>query len=181
MLFDLPLSELPRLHHPQGLLCPLVTLTDLGLAKRIPKPPESPLLTHFCGSTDYAAPELLLQQPYDGRSTDMWALGVLLYALVEGRLPFDPPPNAKRGGNVKHRIARVDWMWIEYGDRDGEWVPDKAPELEGARVTVENLLKKASRGRWSDEQTAKHAWVNAGISTADRILVPGSVSTAKAS
>ncbi|KAK0948739.1 hypothetical protein LTR91_027006, partial [Friedmanniomyces endolithicus] len=71
---------------------PVITLTDLGLSRRIPEPPESPLLTTRCGSEDYAAPEILLGQAYDGRQTDGWALGVLLYALMEGRLPFDAPP-----------------------------------------------------------------------------------------
>lgn len=170
-MFDLPLSELPRLKDPQAHRTPLVTLTDLGLAKHIPRPPESPLLTHSCGSTDYAAPEILLHQPYDGRSTDMWALGVLLYALVEGRLPFDPPPNSRRAGNVKHRIARCDWMWIEHGDVNGEWVEEKCPELGGARTVVESLLKKAGRGRWSDEEAFQNEWVQRGITTPGRILV----------
>ena len=148
---------------PQSNPYPLLTLTDLGLCKRIPRPPQSPMLEYACGSVDYAAPELLMQQPYDGRSTDMWALGVLLYAMMEGRLPFDLRPRQRRGGNVKHRIARCDWMWCEYGDEYGEWMESKGKGLEGAREVVEGLLKKVGRGRWHEEKVAKHTWVREGV------------------
>lgn len=146
---------------------PLVTLTDLGLSRRIPPPPESPLLTTRCGSEDYAAPEILLGQPYDGRQTDAWALGVLLYALIEGRLPFDPPPG-KQGrsrGRTAHRVARCEWGWWRFGDEDGEW-DDSKTEGEAwlpARRVVEGLLKKVSRGRISVDEIAQMEWTKTGI------------------
>lgn len=146
---------------------PLVTLGDLGLSRRIPPPPASPLLATRCGSEDYAAPEILLSQPYDGRATDAWALGVLLYALMEGRLPFDAPPNQKtsmRGrSRAAHRIARCDWMWCQFGDEDGEWDPKLGAGWEGARECVEGLLKKVSRGRLSVPQLKELEYVRKGI------------------
>ena len=176
VLFDQPLTELPNLAHPQAYPRALVTLTDLGLAKRIPRPPESAMLVHNCGSIDYAAPELLLQQPYDGRSTDIWALGVTLYALMEGRLPFDPLPGKRRQGNINHRIARCDWVWVEHGDEDGEWDDSKGKELSGAHEVVEGMLKKVTRGRWNLRQLSEHAWVKEGILTSGRVLLPGTAS-----
>ncbi|KAL9058457.1 MAG: hypothetical protein Q9162_001753 [Coniocarpon cinnabarinum] len=158
VLFDVPIADLPRIGDPLNYPRALITLTDLGLAKRIPKPPESPFLTHNCGSVDYAAPELLLQQPYDGRLVDMWALGVTLYALMEGRLPFDPLPGRRRQANVNHRIARCDWLWVEHGDENGDWVEGKFSDLEGAREVVEGTLKKMNRGRWTQEKAAAHPW-----------------------
>jgi len=129
------------------------------------------LLSHACGSADYAAPELLLGQSYDGRATDAWALGVLLYALLEGRLPFDPlgpGPNGRKragGGSVKHRIARVDWLWVENGDEDGEWKEDtkKGKQLLEASRIVDGCLKKAGRGRWSVQKIGEVDWVRDGI------------------
>ena len=121
-----------------------------------------------CGSEDYAAPELLMGQPYDGRQTDAWALGVLLYAIMEGRLPFDPLPGA-RGDPAKlrartpHRIARVEWSWYKYADEDGEWDSAKGWQLEGAQICVDSLLKRTSRRKPLDE-IAEINWVRDGIS-----------------
>ena len=71
ILLNVPVSSVPFLKNPQSHPYPIATLTDLGLSCRIPAPPESPLLTTRCGSEDYAAPEILLGQPYDGRQTDV--------------------------------------------------------------------------------------------------------------
>ena len=145
----------------------VVTLTDLGLSRRFPEPPESPLLSTRCGSEDYAAPEVLMGQPYDGRQTDAWSLGVLLYALMEGRLPFDTLPGA-RGDPVMlkkrtpHRIARCEWAWYKYGDEDGEWDSEKGRQLDGARMCVEGLLKRNTR-RMALEKVRDMDWVRGGI------------------
>lgn len=163
ILLNIPISSVPLLEKPQSHPYPIATLTDLGLSRRIPAPPESPLLTTRCGSEDYAAPEILLGQPYDGRSTDAWALGVLLYALMEGRLPFDPPPGKAGRTRAAHRIARCDWGWVKFGDEDGEWDAEKGKEWAGARGIVESLLKKVSRGRKSLEDIEKTDWVKQGI------------------
>lgn len=145
----------------------LVTLTDLGLSRRIPPPPESPLLHTRCGSEDYAAPEILMGQPYDGRSTDAWALGVLLYAIIESRLPFDPLPGTrgdpeKLRARTPHRIARCEWSWYRYGDDDGEWDATKGAALDGAQLCVQGLLKRSSR-RLSLDEVAKLEWVAEAI------------------
>ncbi|KAI9837713.1 MAG: hypothetical protein M1819_006646 [Sarea resinae] len=142
---------------------PVVTLTDLGLSRYVPKEPESPLLHTRCGSEDYAAPELLMGQPYDGRATDAWALGVLLYAIMEGRLPFDPLPGQPAGrSRTAHRVARVEWSWYRFADEDGEWDEIKGQELSGARPVVEGLLKRA-RTRLSIDAVAKMPWVKDGV------------------
>ncbi len=109
-------------------------------------------------------------QPYDGRATDAWSLGVLLYALLESRLPFDPHPGMSEGhkqrSKTSHRIARVEWRWFQYagdeGDHEGD--PEKFRErgLEGAMLVTEGLLKRA-RSRWSLEQVATQKWVQGGI------------------
>lgn len=158
------MSTLRELLNPSRHRTALITLTDLGLCRRID--PSNPKLQTRCGSEDYAAPEILLGQEYDGRLTDAWALGVVLYSLMEGRLPFDPPPGKARGrSRAVHRIARCDWMWCQFGDEDGVWDPTKpgASEWEGARYVVEGLLQKVSRGRKSLDEIEKMDWVVGGI------------------
>lgn len=161
-MVNLPLDTLTSVPNWQNYPSPVVTLTDLGLGRYIPRPPESPLLETRCGSEDYAAPELLLGQPYDGRATDAWALGVLLYTLMEQRLPFDQLPGSKRKSPKTHRIARCDWSWQKLAREDGEWDPAKGESLEGARTVVEGLLAR-SRNRWALDKVAETEWVDKGI------------------
>lgn len=163
VLVNLPPADIEAVENPLTHPAPLVTLTDLGLSRRIPQPPESPLLSTRCGSEDYAAPEILLGQPYDGRLTDGWALGVLLYALLEGRLPFDAPPGKPDRSRNTHRIARCDWIWCRFGDEDGDWDATRGKDLEGANLVVEALLKKVRMGRKSLEDVEKLEWVQKGV------------------
>lgn len=167
MLLNIPVRVHADVSDWQRLDRAVVTLTDMGLSRQIPEPPESPLLTTRCGSEDYAAPEILMGQPYDGRQTDAWALGVLLYALMEGRLPFDPIPGARGDPAVlrartPHRIARCEWAWVKYGDEDGEWDNDKGAQMTGARECVDGLLKRNTR-RKALSEIREVDWVQNGI------------------
>jgi 5'-AMP-activated protein kinase catalytic alpha subunit len=63
-----------------------VKILDFGLAARFV---PGQLLYEFCGSPEYAAPEVLQEQPHEGPPIDVWALGVMLFDMVMGRLPFD--------------------------------------------------------------------------------------------
>ena len=167
VLVNLPAQLYHDIDNWQTLDRPVVTLTDLGLSRRIPEPPESALLTTRCGSEDYAAPELLMGQPYDGRQTDAWALGVLLYALMEGRLPFDPLPGARGDpallrARTPHRIARIEWAWYKYGDEDGEWNEEKGRDLMGGRKAVEGLLQR-QRMRFGLDKVQAMGWIKSGI------------------
>ncbi|KXS17798.1 Pkinase-domain-containing protein, partial [Gonapodya prolifera JEL478] len=81
-----------------------VKLIDFGLANLYD--PDS-LLRTFCGSLYFAAPELLCAKPYVGPEVDIWSLGVVLYVLVCGKVPFDDPDMAKlhskiRAGDIEY-------------------------------------------------------------------------------
>jgi protein-serine/threonine kinase len=82
---------------------------------------------------------------------------------MEGRLPFDPPPGKPARSRPTHRIARCDWEWSKFGDRDGEWDVEKGKGWEGARLCVEALLKKVTRGRKNLKEIGEMEWVQAGI------------------
>eukprot|EP00056_Hartaetosiga_gracilis_P013173 m.216177 g.216177 ORF g.216177 m.216177 type:complete len:581 (+) comp13803_c0_seq1:128-1870(+) len=63
-----------------------IKIADFGFANTFE---EGRKLDTFCGSPPYAAPELFLGRQYDGPEVDVWSLGVILYTLVSGALPFD--------------------------------------------------------------------------------------------
>ncbi|XP_046421579.1 serine/threonine-protein kinase SIK3-like isoform X5 [Neodiprion virginianus] len=65
-----------------------IKLADFGFSNEYT--PGVPLGT-WCGSPPYAAPEIFKGAPYDGPRADVWSLGVVLYVLVCGALPFDGP------------------------------------------------------------------------------------------
>nr|KAF6346977.1 hypothetical protein mPipKuh1_011259 [Pipistrellus kuhlii] len=62
-----------------------IKLTDFGFSKEVSDFKQST----FCGTICYSAPEILQRQTYDGRKTDVWSLGVLLYRMLTGVVPFE--------------------------------------------------------------------------------------------
>lgn len=64
-----------------------VRLADFGLAKVL-KHEHNYLTQTICGTTAYAAPEMLQSKPYD-ISLDLWCLGVFIYHVLSGRTPFN--------------------------------------------------------------------------------------------
>jgi len=61
-----------------------VKIADFGLATFFQE--DKPLVKN-CGTTGYTAPEVLSKQPY-GKACDLWSLGVIMYAMLHGYLPF---------------------------------------------------------------------------------------------
>ena len=64
----------------------VVSNCDFGMAQLMK---NSSILKTSCGSPHYASPEIIEGQSYDAKVTDVWSIGVILYALITGSLPFD--------------------------------------------------------------------------------------------
>ena len=65
----------------------ILKLIDFGFVKETS---NEILLRTYCGSINYSAPEMILGMPYHGLSADIWSLGVNLFVMLNGYLPFNP-------------------------------------------------------------------------------------------
>ncbi|XP_036103355.1 testis-specific serine/threonine-protein kinase 1-like [Molossus molossus] len=84
-----------------------VKLSDFGFSKRCLRDDSGQvtLSRTFCGSAAYAAPEVLQGIPYQPKIYDIWSLGVILYIMVCGSMPYDDS-NIKKMLRVQkeHRV-----------------------------------------------------------------------------
>ena len=64
----------------------IIKIIDFGLSNSYE---DNALLTTPCGSPCYAAPEMLQGKKYDGLSVDIWSTGIILFAMINGFLPFE--------------------------------------------------------------------------------------------
>ena len=65
-----------------------IKIADFGMAAWQVNKQDGMLYTS-CGSPHYAAPEIINGEPYNGSAADIWSCGIILFALLSGKLPFD--------------------------------------------------------------------------------------------
>ncbi|XP_063053190.1 NUAK family SNF1-like kinase 1 [Engraulis encrasicolus] len=118
-----------------------IKIADFGLSNLYHK---DKLLQTFCGSPLYASPEIVNGRPYRGPEVDSWALGVLLYTLVYGTMPFD-------GGDHKNLIRQIS---------NGEY--REPTQSSDARGLIRWMLMVNPERRATVEDIANHWWVNWG-------------------
>ncbi|XP_069703299.1 uncharacterized protein Nuak isoform X1 [Periplaneta americana] len=116
-------------------------IADFGLSNVFD---EQRLLNTFCGSPLYASPEIVKGTPYHGPEVDCWSLGVLLYTLVYGAMPFD-------GSNFKRLVKQIS---------QGDYFEPKKPSP--ASPLIREMLTVAPVRRADIEKICSHWWVNEG-------------------
>lgn len=114
-------------------------IADFGLSNVFD---EQRLLATFCGSPLYASPEIVKGTPYQGPEVDCWSLGVLLYTLVYGAMPFD-------GSNFKRLVKQIS---------QGDYYEPKKPS--DASPLIREMLTVCPKRRATIEQICSHWWVN---------------------
>ena len=115
-----------------------VKIVDFGLA-RFDVAAGVSMAGEVLGTPVYASPEQLRAEEVDGRS-DLWALGVVLYEMVAGIVPF-PGPDARSIGMAvltKEPAALRDWC------------PEAPPELAS---TIGKALAKDREERYDSAET----------------------------
>jgi hypothetical protein len=100
-----------------------VKLCDFGFTREYEG--KANYLQTFCGTVCYSAPEMLRGEKYAGEKVDVWSLGIILFALLKGELPFDEDDDVA----TKAKILKDDPVY-----------PDTFPEA--AKTLISKLLSK---------------------------------------
>ena len=143
---------------PENILCQEdlhdVKIADFGLSK-IVVPKEEMVMP--CGTLSYVAPEVLTLQGY-GKEADLWSVGVVMYLLIRGRLPFDGKSKVEIiertiHSNLLGRARNGDACSI--GD-DPVWSKCTPP----CQDLVKGLLRKDPQARLTAAAVLEHAWMH---------------------
>jgi maternal embryonic leucine zipper kinase len=116
-------------------------LIDFGLCAKPKGGIENHLYT-CCGSPAYAAPELIAGSKYLGGEADLWSMGVLLYALLCGFLPFDDD-------NIAYLYKKI---------QSGKYETPKWLSQESISI-LQDLLQVDPKRRIPIKQLLKHPWL----------------------
>lgn len=121
-----------------------VKLCDFGFTREYEG--KSAHLQTFCGTVCYSAPEMLKGEKYAGEKVDVWSLGIILYALLTGELPFDDDDDMA----TKHRILSSE---PEYPDA----LPADARTLIALMLSKRPLLRPGLAEILTNPFLAEHA------------------------
>ena len=116
-----------------------IKICDFGVSKIIKKG-ESML--EQCGTPAYIAPEILLNQGYEGFGVDIWSAGVVLYAMLGGTVPF-------KGNNINELHDLI---------IKGEFKPLKDISPEASHL-IKNILEVDPKKRISTKDILVHPWL----------------------
>lgn len=121
-----------------------IKLIDFGLAKVVVR---ETVASSFLGTKGYLAPEMLQRHSYD-KAIDMWALGVIVFVLLCGCLPFDDDSS---------KIADESAARKKFALRFPKWAANLSPS---AKDLLNNLLEINPKNRYTAQQALSHPWVS---------------------
>ncbi|KAF9977807.1 hypothetical protein BGZ75_010209, partial [Mortierella antarctica] len=120
-----------------------IKLIDFGFTRECE---SKKLLESYCGSAAYTAPEIIVGKKYSGPEADIWSLGVILYTLLAGYLPFDDDNESV----VQDKIVDLDY------EMPSELFCKDAQDL------IKSILKEEPTERFSIDQILGHPWWASG-------------------
>ena len=126
-----------------------VKMADFGLANIMEGPGHEQKRSDYqvaCGSPAYMAPEIYTDAEHALHpKVDMWSLGVVIYMLLCGGLPFNGTPQQIRAATEAQRYGFTDPIWASISD--------------AAKDLIAHLIAVDRDKRYSAEQVLEHPWV----------------------
>lgn len=118
-----------------------VKLTDFGFVREF-NPLKRQFLSTVCGTTVYMAPELIKNETYSGFAIDIWSLGVILFTMLYGEMPFDEDDDLK----TKYKIVNEEPLYRNS-------IPQEAIDI------LQKMLSKDPRSRPSINDILKSSFL----------------------
>jgi len=129
----------------------VVKITDFGLSRLVG--PQSFMQT-LCGTPQYLAPEVITAQHSKegyGMAIDMWSLGVILFILVSGTMPFaGPTESCPTRPPVQTQVVNG---WYTFPEEDWSMIS------EGVKNLIRWLLTKEPERRATPAHVLEHSWM----------------------
>ena len=111
-----------------------IKICDFGVSRIINK---NDVMLEQCGTPAYIAPEILLNEGYEGFTVDVWSAGVVLYAMLSGTVPFKGT-DLKELNNI---IISGKYQPIEDISKEASNLLKNILEVDPKkRITIENIL-----------------------------------------
>lgn len=123
-------------------------LSDFGFAREVDSYDQ--LSSTYCGTDPYFAPELIEKKPYNPFLADDWAMGVMLFAMINGKFPFHFRELRK---NPKIMLTEQKNSTYKYRVEVEGKVSSNVKDL------IKHLLDPNRETRYTAEQMMAHPWI----------------------
>ncbi|XP_055527508.1 testis-specific serine/threonine-protein kinase 6-like [Wyeomyia smithii] len=150
-----------------------VLLADFGFA-RVCGEEYGNVSETYCGSAAYAAPEVILGEPYNPMAADVWSLGIILFVMFNASMPFDDR-NVKTlvESHQSRNYHFEDTVLVQLSTAAVRTVFELLNPEPSARITLDRLFQY----EWIDENSAKEKRRRLRELCARKEIVAGSFKT----